>query len=70
MQMLLLVCNFHFYQCKRKCFSLYYMNEHTALFFFQKETSAGVHVFLEDTSSNGTFINGEKVGKVTDTGIE
>ncbi|GFS09821.1 serine/threonine-protein kinase Chk2 [Elysia marginata] len=29
----------------------------------RKETKTGVHIFLEDTSSNGTFINGEKVGK-------
>lgn len=29
----------------------------------QKTTSTGIHIFLEDTSSNGTFINGEKVGK-------
>ncbi|XP_005112692.1 serine/threonine-protein kinase Chk2 [Aplysia californica] len=29
----------------------------------RKNTSTGEHVFLEDTSSNGTFINGEKVGK-------
>ncbi|XP_060605794.1 serine/threonine-protein kinase Chk2-like [Ruditapes philippinarum] len=26
-------------------------------------TTTGVHVFLEDMSSNGTFVNGEKVGK-------
>ncbi|KAL8594487.1 hypothetical protein ACOMHN_024932 [Nucella lapillus] len=26
-------------------------------------TSAGVFIFLEDKSSNGTFVNGEKVGK-------
>ena len=32
---------------------------------FQKDTAAGVHVFLEDTSANGTFVNGEKVGKIT-----
>ena len=31
--------------------------------FFQQKTSTGVHTFLEDTSSNGTFINGEKVGR-------
>ena len=31
--------------------------------FLQKETSTGTHVFLEDKSSNGTFVNGEKVGK-------
>ena len=29
----------------------------------QKDTKTGVHIFLEDTSANGTFINGEKVGK-------
>ncbi|KAL5017606.1 hypothetical protein ScPMuIL_007195 [Solemya velum] len=29
----------------------------------RQKTSTGMHVFLEDTSSNGTFINGEKVGK-------
>ncbi|KAL8577458.1 hypothetical protein ACOMHN_021910 [Nucella lapillus] len=29
----------------------------------RKTTSTGVHIFLEDTSSNGTFVNGEKVGK-------
>ncbi|XP_062571619.1 serine/threonine-protein kinase Chk2-like [Saccostrea cucullata] len=29
----------------------------------KQQTSAGVFVFLEDTSSNGTFVNGEKVGK-------
>lgn len=29
----------------------------------RKETSTGVHVFLEDNSGNGTFINGDKVGK-------
>ena len=34
-------------------------------FLSQKETSTGVHVFLEDTSGNGTFINGDKVGKST-----
>ncbi|OWF56645.1 Serine/threonine-protein kinase Chk2 [Mizuhopecten yessoensis] len=28
-----------------------------------QKTSTGVHIFLEDTSGNGTFINGEKVGK-------
>ena len=32
---------------------------------FQKETKTGVHIFLEDTSANGTFINGEKVGKLS-----
>ena len=31
--------------------------------FLQQTTSTGVHIFLEDTSGNGTFINGEKVGK-------
>ena len=30
---------------------------------WQQNTSTGVHVFLEDTSSNGTFVNGEKVGE-------
>ena len=35
-------------------------------FFFQQKTSTGEFVFLEDTSSNGTFINGEKVGKFSD----
>ena len=29
----------------------------------QENTSTGSHVFLYDTSSNGTFVNGEKVGK-------
>lgn len=29
----------------------------------QQTTSTGEFVFLEDTSSNGTFVNGEKVGK-------
>ena len=33
-------------------------------FLLQQATSTGFHVFLEDTSSNGTFINGEKVGKL------
>ena len=31
---------------------------------FQEKTSTGTHVFLLDKSSNGTFINGEKVGEV------
>ena len=30
---------------------------------WQQNTSTGVHIFLEDTSSNGTFVNGEKVGE-------
>ncbi|ELT98753.1 hypothetical protein CAPTEDRAFT_224883 [Capitella teleta] len=29
----------------------------------KEKTSSGIHVFLTDTSSNGTFVNGEKVGK-------
>ncbi|XP_069135324.1 serine/threonine-protein kinase Chk2-like isoform X1 [Argopecten irradians] len=29
----------------------------------RQKTSTGFHIFLEDTSGNGTFINGEKVGK-------
>ena len=29
----------------------------------QEDTSTGSHTFVYDTSSNGTFINGEKVGK-------
>ncbi|XP_064620238.1 serine/threonine-protein kinase Chk2-like [Lineus longissimus] len=29
----------------------------------REKTSTGVYVFLEDLSSNGTFVNGEKVGK-------
>lgn len=30
---------------------------------YREETSTGTHVFLEDKSTNGTFINSEKVGK-------
>ena len=29
----------------------------------QEKTSTGTHVFLVDMSSNGTFVNGEKVGE-------
>ncbi|KAL3858100.1 hypothetical protein ACJMK2_012711 [Sinanodonta woodiana] len=45
---------------KNQCFQAY-SKVHFKL--LRKQTSKGVHVFLEDTSSNGTFINGEKVGK-------
>lgn len=30
---------------------------------YREKTSVGTHVFLEDRSTNGTFINSEKVGK-------
>ncbi|XP_014783139.1 serine/threonine-protein kinase Chk2 [Octopus bimaculoides] len=30
---------------------------------YSEQTSSGLHVFLEDKSTNGTFINSEKVGK-------
>ncbi len=32
-------------------------------YLIQESTTTGVHIFLMDTSSNGTFVNGEKVGK-------
>ncbi|WAR03859.1 CHK2-like protein [Mya arenaria] len=38
---------------KHQCFQAY----------SKQTTTTGVHVFLEDFSSNGTFINGDKVGK-------
>ncbi|XP_046579376.1 serine/threonine-protein kinase Chk2-like [Haliotis rubra] len=45
---------------KNQCFQAY-SKVHFKL--IRQNTSTGVHVFLEDNSSNGTFINGEKVGK-------
>ncbi|XP_063419076.1 serine/threonine-protein kinase Chk2-like [Mytilus trossulus] len=45
---------------KHQCFQAY-SKVHFKL--IRKKTSTGVHVFLEDSSSNGTFVNGEKVGK-------
>lgn len=45
---------------KHQCFQAY-SKIHFKL--IRKHTSSGIHVFLEDTSSNGTFVNGEKVGK-------
>ncbi|XP_048742373.1 serine/threonine-protein kinase Chk2-like [Ostrea edulis] len=44
----------------KQCFQAY-SKVHFKL--IKQQTSSGVFVFLEDTSSNGTFINGEKVGK-------
>ncbi|KAK3595769.1 hypothetical protein CHS0354_025403 [Potamilus streckersoni] len=46
---------------KHQCFQAYSKIHFKLL---RKTTSKGVHVFLEDTSSNGTFINGEKVAYV------
>ncbi|KAI8782455.1 serine/threonine-protein kinase Chk2 [Biomphalaria glabrata] len=45
---------------KHQCFQAY-SKIHFKL--HRQKTNTGIHVFLEDTSSNGTFINGEKVGK-------
>lgn len=45
---------------KNQCFQAY-SKVHFKI--VRQSTSTGIHVFLEDTSSNGTFINGEKVGK-------
>ncbi|KAL4223284.1 Checkpoint kinase 2 [Mactra antiquata] len=45
---------------KHQCFQAY-SKVHFKI--TRQSTSTGTHVFLEDTSSNGTFINGEKVGK-------
>ncbi|KAK7088732.1 serine/threonine-protein kinase Chk2-like [Littorina saxatilis] len=45
---------------RNQCFQAY-SKVHFKL--VRKDTSTGTHVFLEDKSSNGTFVNGEKVGK-------
>lgn len=45
---------------RNQCFQAY-SKVHFKL--IRKSTSTGMHVFLEDASSNGTFVNGEKVGK-------
>ncbi|XP_050410649.1 serine/threonine-protein kinase Chk2 isoform X2 [Patella vulgata] len=45
---------------KNQCFQAY-SKVHFKL--IRQRTTSGVHVFIEDTSSNGTFVNGEKVGK-------
>ncbi|XP_064612779.1 serine/threonine-protein kinase Chk2-like isoform X3 [Liolophura sinensis] len=45
---------------KHQCFQAY-SKIHFKL--KRQSTSSGIHIFLEDCSSNGTFINGEKVGK-------
>lgn len=44
----------------KQCFQAY-SKVHFKL--IKQTTSTGEFVFLEDTSSNGTFVNGEKVGK-------
>lgn len=45
---------------KHQCFQAY----SKVHFKIKREiTTTGIHVFLEDMSSNGTFVNGEKVGK-------
>ncbi|XP_052242302.1 serine/threonine-protein kinase Chk2-like isoform X2 [Dreissena polymorpha] len=45
---------------KHQCFQAYSKVHFKIL---RQHTSTGMHVFLEDLSSNGTFINGDKVGK-------
>lgn len=45
---------------KHPCFQAYSKLHFTIV---QEKTSTGTHVFLIDMSSNGTFVNGEKVGK-------
>ncbi|KAK3102300.1 hypothetical protein FSP39_010344 [Pinctada imbricata] len=45
---------------KHQCFQAYSKIHFKII---RKTTSTGTHAFLEDTSSNGTFVNGEKVGK-------
>lgn len=45
---------------KHQCFQAY-SKVHFKI--IRQTTTTGTHAFLEDLSSNGTFINGEKVGK-------
>ncbi|KAK2162873.1 hypothetical protein LSH36_90g05044 [Paralvinella palmiformis] len=57
------VCDYQFDMPEMKnspCF-LAYSKVHFKI--IKENTSTGVHIFLIDVSSNGTFINGEKVGK-------
>ncbi|XP_013386116.1 serine/threonine-protein kinase Chk2 [Lingula anatina] len=55
-------CDFIFPNVKGKCQSYRtYSSIHFKI--FRQQTSTGVFIFLEDTSSNGTFVNGSKVGK-------
>lgn len=54
------------FQFTLKCFSLKVMNHISKIHFtISREMigTLGYLVFITDTSSNGTFLNGEKIGK-------
>lgn len=54
------------FQFTKQCFSLKVMNHISKIHFtISREMfgSVGYVVFITDTSSNGTFLNGEKIGK-------
>lgn len=54
------------FQFTKQCFSLKVMNHISKIHFtITREIieTVGYVVFITDTSSNGTFLNGEKIGK-------
>jgi serine/threonine-protein kinase Chk2 len=54
------------FQFTKQCFSLKVMNHISKIHFVitrEMIGTLGYVVFITDTSSNGTFLNGEKIGK-------
>lgn len=54
------------FQFTKQCFSTKVMNHVSKIHFIitrEKLETIGYAVFITDTSSNGTFLNGEKIGK-------
>jgi len=56
-------CDVHFNIATAKSKQCYQAYSKIHFKLVRQNSSTGDHVFLEDTSSNGTFVNGEKVGK-------